>query len=191
MKTAGSQLYALPAEHQVMELARDYFANTGYLFPYIHADTFFDTYERMKKEDFKNVGISWLALFNVIMANAMCSRTDDRVLFDDRVSASEVFYQRAVGLTNQRNMMGTSLEMGLHLLLDQRGDLAEAVFSPISSPHGAIPSGYSADGTDLCCPWSGGPIGIPNWTSIGRGQQAIFSTRTRSSETDVVCLHAH
>lgn len=110
-------MYALPHESQVLELAQDYFGNTGYLFPYIHADTFFKVYQGMKEDDFRSVNMSWLALFNMIMANAMCSRTDDRVSFDDRVSASEVFYQRAVGLTNQRNMQGTNLEMVQYLLL--------------------------------------------------------------------------
>ena len=112
VKAAGCKLYALPPESQVLELARDYFSNTGLLFPYIHADTFFQTYAQMKAENFKNIRVSWLALFNVILANAMCSRTDDKLSFKERVSASEVFYQRAVGLTNQRKMQGMSLEIG-------------------------------------------------------------------------------
>lgn len=113
VKEAGLKIYALPPESQVLELAHDYFNNTGMLFPHIHADTFFQTYEQMKAENFKNVRISWLALFNMILANAMCSRTDDRLSFADRVSASEVFYQRAAGLTNQCTMQA-SVEMGEH-----------------------------------------------------------------------------
>ncbi|KAJ8604175.1 hypothetical protein MRB53_041888 [Persea americana] len=89
----------------------------GFLFPYIHADTFFDIYAAAKSTNMKNVRASWLALFNMILANAMCSGTDDQLSFDDRVASSEIFYQRAVRLTARGNCNGTSLEMVQYLLL--------------------------------------------------------------------------
>lgn len=115
VSAAGNKLYFLPPDSQVLELAHDYFSNTGLLFPHIHPGSFFQTYEQMKTDQMRNVRMSWLVLSNMIFANAMCSRTDDKLNFSERVSASEVFYQRAAGLVKQRNLQDNSLETGIRL----------------------------------------------------------------------------
>ncbi|KAI9730222.1 MAG: hypothetical protein M1834_005986 [Cirrosporium novae-zelandiae] len=116
-RTPRLNLYSLPAESEALDLAEQYFSNTGFLFPYIHAESFYKTYRQMKRENFKAMRMSWLALFNMIMANAMGSRVDDRLTVNERTTSSDIFYRRAAGLSKQRDMQGTSLEMVQYLLL--------------------------------------------------------------------------
>lgn len=106
-------VYTLPSEEETMVLIRHYFRDTGFLFPYIHEDTFMQTYSQMRKDNLYKVRKSWLGLLNLIMAFAATTKIDSGVPAEERIKGSEVFYQRAVGLCQNQIMRGTSLEIGI------------------------------------------------------------------------------
>ncbi|RYP14197.1 hypothetical protein DL765_006558 [Monosporascus sp. GIB2] len=107
----------LPPDHLTERLLREYFTNTGLLFPYIHEQSFIETYKQLKQNGFRsNVRRTWLALLNMMLAMATCataSRADPGCAFAD----SDVFYKRASELCKTQMLRGTTLETVQYLLL--------------------------------------------------------------------------
>lgn len=99
-----------------MGLLRRYFSYPGYFFPYIHEDTFVQTYHQVKNAKRPSVTRSWLGLFNIILAMAVSTRIDHTVDAAERFRESDIYYQRAYGLCGKLMLRGTSLETGLFLL---------------------------------------------------------------------------
>lgn len=110
-------LYALPPDTQVMDLIRRYFNDTGYLFPYIHEETFLQTYIEFRGQAQPKVRRTWLGLLNMVLAIATKVTVDSRVDAERRSEESNIFYQRALGLCQKQIMRGTSLEVGEHPFL--------------------------------------------------------------------------
>ena len=109
-------LYALPHDSQVMDLIRRYFNDTGYLFPFVHEETFFRTYLEFRGQAQPQVRRTWLGLLNMVLAMATNTKVDGDLDAVRRSEESYIYYQRALGLCQKQIMRGTSLEVGEQLL---------------------------------------------------------------------------
>jgi hypothetical protein len=108
-------LFALPHDSQVMDLIRRYFNDTGYLFPYIHEETFLRTYMEFRGQVQPKVRRTWLGLLNMVLAIATKVKVDGGLDAERRSEESNIFYQRALGHCQKQIMRGTSLEVGEQL----------------------------------------------------------------------------
>lgn len=101
----------LPPDHRTRTLIRHYFSTTGMLFPYIHEPSFLETYENLKKKNFR-VGArrTWLALLNIMLAMASCGGCQDAE--NTKTMESEIFYRRAQELCGSQMLAGATLETG-------------------------------------------------------------------------------
>ncbi|KIX09394.1 uncharacterized protein Z518_00473 [Rhinocladiella mackenziei CBS 650.93] len=110
-------LFVLPSESVVMDLLSQFFSYPGYLYPYIHEDTFIETYIQIKDSSRPTVRRTWLGLFNIILAMAVGTRINVDIDATKRFEGSDIYYQRAVGLCSKQIMRGTSLEIVHYLLI--------------------------------------------------------------------------
>lgn len=131
-------IHILPPEGKVRELLAVYFSNTGLLFPYIHRETFLETYEEMKRNNFTKVRRTWLGLLNIVMALTTSLKVYENLSAEKRASESNVYYQRAKGLCGNHTMRGTSLEIG-ECSIPMFGCTANSS-SSIPSDYGTIPA---------------------------------------------------
>lgn len=111
-------LNTLPPESVTRGLIENYFSNTGRLFPYIHAPSFWETYEQMKSANFTKVRRTWLGLLNMVLAMASNANTqhDENQLANERIVQSDEYYQRALGLCQTQILRGSSLETGVYFV---------------------------------------------------------------------------
>jgi hypothetical protein len=111
----GPTLNTLPSESVTRSLIEKYFSNTGCLFPYIHAPSFWEAYEQMKNANFMKVRRTWLGLLNMVLA--MASNVNSQHIVSqsakDRIVQSDEYYQRALGLCQTQILRGSSLETGI------------------------------------------------------------------------------
>ena len=89
----------------------------GLLFPYVHADSFFETYAQFKAQNPRNIRLSWLSLCNVMLANAVSSSMDESLSIRHRVDKAESFFIKSVALSRKCDDHGSSLEEIQYLLL--------------------------------------------------------------------------
>ncbi|KAL3446130.1 fungal-specific transcription factor domain-containing protein [Aspergillus insuetus] len=113
----GKDIFKLPPASESLSLIKQYFANTGLLFPYIHPPTFLQTYEEMVRDNFKRVRRTWLGLLNMILAMATITASPSGAPASTRMADSDVFYQRSLGLCRDEILRGTTLEVVQYLLL--------------------------------------------------------------------------
>ncbi|CAK7204575.1 hypothetical protein SEUCBS139899_007333 [Sporothrix eucalyptigena] len=115
---AAVNIYALPSEARTWSLIREYFQKTGRLLPYVHEATFCATYFALKSSNFTSARRTWLGLLNIILAMATTLHVDTSVSAERRIAESDVYYQRANALCDdkeaRRNM---SLELVQYLLI--------------------------------------------------------------------------
>lgn len=103
----------LPPDHETQRLLRCYFSNTGILFPFIHEQSFFETYNRVRSDNFrKDVRRTWLGLLHMILAMAVCTanRADESAC--DQFQESEIYFRRGQELCKSQILRGTTLEIG-------------------------------------------------------------------------------
>ena len=105
-------MFALPPQTETLALIQRYFSETGLLFPYIYPPAFLETYHQMARENFTKVRRTWLGLLNMVLAMATITATPDGAKADARISESDVFYQRGLGLCGSEILRGTTLEVG-------------------------------------------------------------------------------
>lgn len=110
-------LFAFPSEADTQRLFSHYFENTGLLFPYVHEASMYETYAQSRANGFRGIKLSWLALFNMVLAQGNSTRTDDVNIATERIGASDVFYHRALGLSRLQDMHGANVETVQYLLL--------------------------------------------------------------------------
>jgi hypothetical protein len=113
-------LFAFPPDSVSRRLLRHYFDNTGLLFPYVHEESMYEIYAQAKEIGFRGVKLSWLALFNMVLAQGNSTRTDDEHPAADRIAASDVFYNRALELSRLQDMHGANVETGEAYLPDSQ-----------------------------------------------------------------------
>ncbi|KAK2754337.1 C6 transcription factor [Colletotrichum kahawae] len=85
----------LPPEPELTRLIRQFFSDTGLLFPYVHEDSFWKNYTQFRAAGLKNARHSWLSLLNMILAMATSTASADGLGLNDRQAISEVYYRRA------------------------------------------------------------------------------------------------
>ncbi|KAL2204830.1 hypothetical protein CC79DRAFT_1335435 [Sarocladium strictum] len=108
----------LPPDYETEALLQAYFSNTGLLFPYVHEQTFMETYRDLKAQKFsKSVRRTWLGLLNMILALATSTASQDTVSSSSRRVSSEIFYRRAQKLCRNQMLRGTTLETVQYLLI--------------------------------------------------------------------------
>lgn len=104
-------MYALPTEDRTWALIREYFQKTGQLLPFIHEESFCDTYFQMKRNNFTMARRTWLGLLNIIFAMATTLSVEGYDSAEERIEESEVYYQRANALCDKESKRNISLEL--------------------------------------------------------------------------------
>ncbi|CAH0052294.1 unnamed protein product [Clonostachys solani] len=109
-------IYYLPADGVVTALIDKYFSDTGLLFPYLHEESFRNTYAQLKSNAVA-ISRTWLGLLNMVLAIATHTSTSPSSDAEARSEQAGQFYRRANSLCNDHVMNGASLEIVQYLLL--------------------------------------------------------------------------
>lgn len=104
----------LPPNEEMDGLVSHFFVDTGALFPFVHAPSFIETYNRVKGNDFRKFRRSWLGLLNSVLAMATVTSASSSVTAMERAAKAEVFYARAKALCLDQMLHCASLETGEH-----------------------------------------------------------------------------
>ncbi|KAK4502557.1 hypothetical protein PRZ48_005983 [Zasmidium cellare] len=64
----GNQTFKIPSDQRTRELLAEYFRNCGLVHPYVHEGRFMETYEAVRRSNFRTVRRSWLALLYMLLA---------------------------------------------------------------------------------------------------------------------------
>lgn len=107
-----SEASRLPPEEEVINLVRQFFRDTGLLFPYIHEESFWKTYAQYRATGMQNAKTAWLALLQMVLAMATSTMNATGVGLGDRQAISEVHYRRAKALSMTEMMTGANVEAG-------------------------------------------------------------------------------
>ncbi|KAK7224688.1 hypothetical protein V2G26_012691 [Clonostachys chloroleuca] len=113
---AVPSIYYLPADGVVTALIDNYFSDTGLLFPYLHEESFRNTYAQLKSNAVA-ISRTWLGLLNMVLAIATHASTSPISDAEIRSEKAGQFYRRANSLCNDHVMNGASLEIVQYLLL--------------------------------------------------------------------------
>ncbi|GAB1193513.1 hypothetical protein APSETT444_002734 [Aspergillus pseudonomiae] len=113
---SSKNVFTLPATSETKKLITQYFTDTGLLFPYIHPETFLETYDAMLHDNTK-VRRTWLGLLNMVLAMAVITTTPGGSPANVRIAESDIFYQRSLSLCGKEILRGTTLEVVQYLLL--------------------------------------------------------------------------
>ncbi|KAB8256860.1 fungal-specific transcription factor domain-containing protein, partial [Aspergillus pseudonomiae] len=113
---SSKNVFTLPATSETKKLIAQYFTDTGLLFPYIHPETFLETYDAMLHDNTK-VRRTWLGLLNMVLAMAVITTTPGGAPANVRIAKSDIFYQRSLSLCGKEILRGTTLEVVQYLLL--------------------------------------------------------------------------
>jgi hypothetical protein len=108
---------ALPPDEDCMRLIHQYFGRTGVLFPYIHEESFIQTYNSFKATHFRKVRRSWLGLLNMILAMATRTAVNSKLSAQEREEQSDTFFVRGWRLCEKQVKYSPSLEIVQFLLL--------------------------------------------------------------------------
>lgn len=106
-------IYALPSETRTWTLIQEYFQKTGQLLPFVHEESFCDTYFQMKRNHFTMARRTWLGLLNIILAMATTLSVEGDMSSEERIEESDVYYQRANALCDKESRRNISLELGM------------------------------------------------------------------------------
>lgn len=104
-------MYALPSDEVSWRLIRAYFSTTGLFVPCLHEETF-ETYRR--RGPFRK---SWLGILNLVFAMGTVGLSFGKSPDSEVASTADLYYQRALALSEPQIMRGTSHEIVQFLLL--------------------------------------------------------------------------
>jgi hypothetical protein len=139
--TPTSSIFYLPPDDETLCLIDRYFADTGLLFPYIHEETFRETYAQLKTNH-TVTRRTWLGVLNIVLALATLSTVLPIGDSEKRRVDAEAFYHRANALCAEHVMNGASLEIGAYHPSPAFPPYIQLtppnVDSPIPSPRNAI-----------------------------------------------------
>ncbi|GAM39661.1 hypothetical protein TCE0_034r11389 [Talaromyces pinophilus] len=99
----------LPPEDEVIRLVKVFFSDTAILFPYIHEESFWETFKSAARSNFRHVGSPWLGLLYMILAMAI-STTPDATGSNQPASNSDRYFVCAQSLCLNRREVDASLE---------------------------------------------------------------------------------
>ncbi|KAH7169928.1 c6 zinc finger domain-containing protein [Dactylonectria macrodidyma] len=112
------EMNVIPPDHETRKLILYYFSNTGLLFPFIHQESFMETYERMRQQNFRtDVRRTWLGLLNMMLAMAVSTTGCAEDATEYNSQQSDIYYRRARELCKTQMLRGTTLETVQYLLL--------------------------------------------------------------------------
>lgn len=184
--TDFQSMFTLPPADETLALIEHYFSNTGLLFPYIHRESFFDTYRELTLTSCQKVRRSWLGLLNMVLAMSTNTSLATHLTAQQRSAKSEVFFARAMALCEKQIRSGSSLEIGMFLafvflkllLLSRVTNLQQFVISPISLIDESILARNRAIDRDLertrpCCQGS-----LSTRSALERRPESISAART-------------
>ncbi|OKL55356.1 hypothetical protein UA08_09423 [Talaromyces atroroseus] len=114
--TPVSSIFYLPPDEETSALIDQYFSNTGLLFPYLHEETFRESYKKLK-QNHAATRRTWLGVLNMVLAMATHTTVLPVGESEKRQIRSEAFYRRADSLCAEYVMNGASLEIVQYLLL--------------------------------------------------------------------------
>ncbi|KAK1515634.1 fungal specific transcription factor domain-containing protein [Colletotrichum costaricense] len=112
-----SEALRLPLEEEVINLVRQFFRDTGLLFPYIHEESFWKAYAQYRETGMQNAKTAWLALLHMVLAMATSTMNATGVGLSDRQAISEVHYRRAKALSMTEMMTGANVEAAFNASL--------------------------------------------------------------------------
>ncbi|KAL0933654.1 fungal specific transcription factor domain-containing protein [Colletotrichum truncatum] len=112
-----SEACHLPPNVEVSRLIRQFFSDTGLLFPYVHEESFLKAYVQFQSIGMNNARRSWLALLNMILAMATSTTSTKKLGLSHRQAISETYYQRAKALSMGQMMCRASVEAVQVMLL--------------------------------------------------------------------------
>ncbi|KAJ0420236.1 fungal-specific transcription factor domain-containing protein [Aspergillus carlsbadensis] len=115
-ETPPTSIFYLPPDDETLSLIDRYFADNGLLFPYIHEETFRETYAQLKRNH-TVTRRTWLGVLNIVLALATLSTVLPVGDSEKRRVEAEGFYHRANALCAEHVMNGASLEIVQYLLL--------------------------------------------------------------------------
>lgn len=114
----GLDCLRLPPNEEMDGLVSHFFVDTGALFPFVHAPSFIETYNRVKGNNFRKFRRSWLGLLNSILAMVTVTSASASVTATERAAKAEVFYMRAKALCLDQMLHSASLETGERTVLN-------------------------------------------------------------------------
>lgn len=106
-----------PPEEEMDALVSRFFTDTGSIFPFIHRETFLDTYNRVRSINLRQFRRSWLGLLNAILTMATVTSASWDMSATDRAARAEIFFARAKALCLDQMLSGASLETVQAMLL--------------------------------------------------------------------------
>lgn len=89
--TSTSSIFSLPPNQETSALIDQYFANTGSLYPYLHEETFRESYRQLKQNN-AATRRTWLGVLNMVLAMATHTMVLPMGECDERQKRSEAFY---------------------------------------------------------------------------------------------------
>jgi hypothetical protein len=185
-------IFALPPQSETLALIQRYFSETGLLFPYIYPPTFLETYHQMTSENFTKVRRTWLGLLNMVLAMATITAMPGGARADARISESDVFYQRGLGLCGSEILRGTTLEVGKSgpqkFILGKSMVYSLTNVSPIPSAHGPISTRHTKVSTGLDCSWISSQSCSPARIALKKCLQIFSTTRAGDAQANLVRL---
>ncbi|KAL4781662.1 fungal-specific transcription factor domain-containing protein [Aspergillus varians] len=111
-----SSIFYLPPGHETSALIEKYWSDTGMLYPFLHEETFRETYLQLKQNS-TATRRTWLGVLNMVLAMATHTTMLPSSRGEDRQLRSDAFYRRANKLCMEYVLSGASLEIVQYLLL--------------------------------------------------------------------------
>jgi hypothetical protein len=180
-------MYALPLEDRAEALIREYFQKTGQLLPFIHEQSFYDTYFQMKHTNFTMARRTWLGLLNIIFAMATTLSVNGYGSAEERIEKSDIFYQRANALCDKESKRNISLELGpCHPIIIQ--DHTDIASSPVPPHPWAVPSRNAKTCAGMDCAWTRYNDSLTTRLTLTEVQLWVSSPRSGDAETSMVWL---
>ncbi|KUI64273.1 hypothetical protein VM1G_11070 [Cytospora mali] len=106
-----------PPENEMDALVKQFFTDTGAIFPFVHRDTFLETYNHVRSINLRQFRRSWLGLLNAILTMATVTSASWDMSATDRAAKAEIFFARAKALCLDQMLSGASLETVQAMLL--------------------------------------------------------------------------
>lgn len=179
--------FILPQEREGKALVTSFFSNTGWLFPFMHEETFMNRYLATSGDRISQTSRSWLGLLNIVFAMAISTHYDPHLNAEERFTKSAVYYERGLSLCSRDVLKGANMDIGPYL--DQRSGLSfnNSDNSTLPFALGPIPSGNEIHDGGLVREGSDGQSSIPAWPPVANQPGSSAASGAGGSQTHVVC----
>lgn len=107
----------LPGANEMDTMINRYFNTMGLLFPFLHEETFRQTFRAFRSSGFNKVRKTWLGELNLIFAMASNINRKDGKTSKQCFHESLVYYRRAMSLCGASSLRSVSLDIVQFLLL--------------------------------------------------------------------------